>query len=196
MAGLAQYQSVFRIAKPEASNESTQSRVTKRNRQPVSCLACRTRKSVSPLSHLAVVAEFFRRLKCDRQAPCTSCSKRGEAGSCNYISGGRNGHERPDGGGSKSSEAQLRLQRLEEMVTSLMQIPDISNGHVLAHHASVAQRLNGLSVHGKQRAFETSAEGHLDIHGSETNYLGATHWAAILENVSIPAENRFRCTAD
>ena len=39
---------------------------------------------------------------------------------CNYSNGGSKGRDRR-ARGSRASEAQLRLQKLEEMVTSLMQ---------------------------------------------------------------------------
>lgn len=44
MSTQSQHQSVFRIAKPDATANSSQARTRKRNRQSVSCLACRTRK--------------------------------------------------------------------------------------------------------------------------------------------------------
>jgi hypothetical protein len=62
----------------------------------------------------------------------------------------------------------------------------------MQNNATVDQRLKGLSVHRSPQAPESSLSsgGHLDIHGSETNYLGATHWIAILENVGIPRVSR------
>src|SRR6266536_544995 len=63
-----------------------------------------------------LVADSPRRSKCDRQSPCTACSKRGDIASCNYSNGGSSGHE-----GLRATEAQLRLQKLEEMVKGLMQ---------------------------------------------------------------------------
>lgn len=136
-------------------------------------------------------AHYPYRLKCDRQHPCTGCSKRGDAVSCNYSNASRDEHNAPRRtGGPKDSEAQLRLQKLEKMVTSLMQTTrnGSENG---ANEASAGcrtfdQSLNRLSIHNSAQSSETAPGGHLSINDSETNYLGATHWEAILENVRGP----------
>lgn len=47
MSQLSQYQSVFRITKPNGTTTNTQSPLTKPNAQAVACLACRRRKWVS-----------------------------------------------------------------------------------------------------------------------------------------------------
>ncbi|KAL2876043.1 hypothetical protein SGCOL_008747 [Colletotrichum sp. CLE4] len=60
---IAQFTSVFRAQ----SLSDGQRRVTKRNRQPVSCLACRARK-----------------LRCDRALPCGACVRRGDEGACKF----------------------------------------------------------------------------------------------------------------
>ncbi len=118
---------------------------------------------------------------------------------CSYFNGGRNERDRSDGG-SKASEAQLRLQNLEEMVTSLMQTTketsEIHSEKRSPQTVAVDERPKDLSVQNSPQNFETSSGGHLDIHGSETNYLGATHWATILQNVRVNSEKEIRCTAD
>ncbi|KAK3171834.1 hypothetical protein OEA41_003918 [Lepraria neglecta] len=115
-----------------------------------------------------------------------SCSKRGDAASCNYSNGNQNGHDRRDGG-SRTSEAQLRLQKLEQMVTNLMQTTKEGSGNRSerkpSYNATLDQRLEDLSVNSLRQNFEASSGGYLDINGSETNYHGATHWAAILDNI-------------
>ncbi|KAK1526375.1 uncharacterized protein CCOS01_08793 [Colletotrichum costaricense] len=60
---ITQFTSVFRAQ----SLSDGQRRVTKRNRQPVSCLACRARK-----------------LRCDRALPCGACVRRGDEGACKF----------------------------------------------------------------------------------------------------------------
>ncbi|KAL0777730.1 hypothetical protein CaCOL14_005383 [Colletotrichum acutatum] len=62
-ADITQFTSVFRAQ----SLSDGQRRVTKRNRQPVSCLACRARK-----------------LRCDRALPCGACVRRGDEGACKF----------------------------------------------------------------------------------------------------------------
>lgn len=131
------------------------------------------------------------RLKCDRQHPCTGCSKRGDAASCSYSNASRDERNVPRRNGTpKDSEAQLRLQKLERMVTSLMQTTraDLEDGgnNASARCQTFDQSLNQLSIDNSPRSSETAPGGHLSINDSETNYLGATHWEAILENVCAP----------
>ncbi|OHE95526.1 hypothetical protein CORC01_09116 [Colletotrichum orchidophilum] len=60
---IAQFTSVFRAQ----SLSDGQRRVTRRNRQPVSCLPCRARK-----------------LRCDRALPCGACARRGSEEGCKF----------------------------------------------------------------------------------------------------------------
>ncbi|KAE9367933.1 hypothetical protein N431DRAFT_548239 [Stipitochalara longipes BDJ] len=164
MSEISQYQNVFRIAKREATAQTNSSRPTKgkRNRQALSCLSCRARK-----------------LKCDRQSPCTTCSKNGIGLSCNYSVRPSNGHERRDEG-LRTSEAHLRLQKLEEMVTSLMQkTRDGSDGptsDTSASNATIERSISTLSVNGSLHPLNGTSNGKHD-------YQGGTHWSAILENI-------------
>ena len=58
-----------------------------------------------------------------------SCSKRGEEASCTYSNIEKPGRDRRDCG-YRDSEAQLRLQKLEDMVTSLVRANEESpNSH-------------------------------------------------------------------
>lgn len=74
------------------------------------------------------------------------------------------------------------------MVTTLMRTTkeDTENANVKApsHSRNVDHGLSRLSIHNPSQSTETPTGGHLSIDDSETNYLGATHWEAILENVS------------
>jgi hypothetical protein len=125
------------------------------------------------------------RLKCNRQLPCMACSKKGDAASCHYSKNSMDA----SGSSSNASEAQLRLEKLEQMVTSLMQTTNYDpTNHVDHDHTrsvAVDQSMNGLSLQNSAKPPEISSAGHLDTSGSETKYLGATHWATILENVSL-----------
>ncbi|ROT37403.1 fungal-specific transcription factor domain-containing protein [Sodiomyces alkalinus F11] len=77
--------------------------VRKRNRVPLSCYPCRTRK------------------KCDRNHPCSNCMKRegGDANSCHYatpVTRKKNQNQ----GSSSPDDMQNRIDRLEGLVLSLM----------------------------------------------------------------------------
>lgn len=80
---MAQFTGVFRAGKPNR---------VKRNRQPVSCIACQRRKS-----------------KCDKRHPCGACDKRGEGDGCRFGSA-------PKPSGAQRQEVQMKLSRLEEMI--------------------------------------------------------------------------------
>jgi hypothetical protein len=104
------------------------------------------------------------------------CSKRGDGASCMYPSPQRAEHDE----GPRSSEAQLRLRKLEEMVNSLIQHKPGSESPGREHPLTdpVADSSLDLPPDGP-------TGGQLkNNNGSESNYLGATHWQAILQNVS------------
>lgn len=63
------------------------------------------------------------RLKCNRSAPCDNCTKRGDAGSCTYASPAarrRNTVAQQNSEPSTPVEMQSRINRLENLVLSLM----------------------------------------------------------------------------
>ena len=89
----------------------------------------------------------------------------------------------------RDSEAQLRLQKLEEMVTSLMRTTredPKSHGESMTTHMSVAdQCFDELSPPTSVLSEEAFSSSNL----SGRAYVSATHWTAILKNVSVS-----RCT--
>ena len=188
MSGISQHQTIFRVAKRIAADSGTQPQKAKRNRQTISCLPCRDRKFVfCGTMHLTTDRSYCsHRLKCDRQVPCLSCSKRGDETSCAYFTSGVNGRDRR-GGEPRDSEAQLRLQKLEEMVTSLMRTTKENlegrRDEMSIQFGNADQRFNDPSPTGS----DPSSELQLDSNVPERNYVSATHWTAILENVCVPS---------
>lgn len=158
------YTSVFRLTPLGDPHR----KVIKRNRQVVSCVPCRTRK-----------------LKCDRQQPCTSCVKRSDAVSCRFF--GASGVASV-GGHSPSvprKQMQIRLQQLEDLV----------NGMITESGDSAAKDTSGAtpSTEGPQLAVSTSsrdeavspgqssAQERLGSEGNSVRYAGGTSYAAVLE---------------
>ncbi|KAI0543692.1 hypothetical protein F4679DRAFT_590246 [Xylaria curta] len=164
--------SVFR-AQP---TEGAQRKIQRRNRPPVSCLLCRTRK-----------------VKCDRQQPCERCIKSGEASFCEYApraarkprgSEPRTQPEvrtRPETG--SKPVLQERLRKIENMVFELV------NG-------SVSTQQSQLSLdhrNGTENSFDSSSPPILgtpsvstlssSTHIGDGNYVGNSHWASILEGI-------------
>ena len=104
--------------------------------------------------------------------------------SCTYSKGGATGRDRR-GGESRDCEAQLRLQRLEEMVTNLMQT---TKGDAESRSDNTAPQIviddrsfNNLSP--PKSDLSPGAQSNLNT--SETSYANATHWTKILENVGF-----------
>ncbi|KUJ13323.1 uncharacterized protein LY89DRAFT_785050 [Mollisia scopiformis] len=139
MTEMTNYTGVFRAV----PNLNDGRRLSKRNRQPVSCSTCRLKK-----------------LKCDRQKPCGSCSRGGHRATCDYVTRGESRHKDKETSGS---EANARLRRLEEMVQGLIQE-------------------SGLAKQSTYASPRVSAGEHLR-QGTEVSYIGATHWEAILESI-------------
>ncbi len=132
-----------------------------------------------------IISDYLSRLKCDRQVPCTTCTNSGSGPSCSYAVRPANGRERRDEG-LRTSEAHLRLQKLEEMVTSLMQRTEDGSGEPntnnSASNGTIEQKIGCLSVDGSLHSVNNLSKGHL-------NYQGGTHWSAILENVGCSSPN-------
>lgn len=111
------------------------------------------------------------------------CLKRGDETSCVYSNGGAIGRDRR-GEESRDSEAQLRLQKLEEMVTSLMRSTkgdSDSNRDKMAPSGATAAQGYGVAL----PSSDISPEALLNINVSERNHVNPTHWTKILENVSV-----------
>ena len=138
-------------------SSNTNNRVAKRNRRPLSCTTCRDRK-----------------LKCDRQQPCSACTKRGDPPNCEYSSVVPQKTPKPR---TTNDAAASRLQKLEDMVNGLMQSAPV-NTFVATPPDSTTSPQTDTAAYS-----EMSAGGHLTQQGSKVNYIGGTHWASILESI-------------
>ncbi|TQN74889.1 Fusarisetin A cluster transcription factor fsa6 [Colletotrichum shisoi] len=194
---IAQFTSVFRAQ----SLSEQRHRVTKRNRQPVSCLACRTRK-----------------LRCDRASPCGACAKRGDGDACKFgaaVSGNSgNGNEGDSGRGSHAAaaaavpsssasqhgthgeigeavgegllhqrpELQQRLQKLEGMVQDLVRM-GLSSSQARDRTAPGPTKPSTVPTPTNS---EPGSSGHspapIPSDGQDA-YYGATHWTALLQHI-------------
>lgn len=136
-------------------------KVSKRNRQPVSCAPCRVRK-----------------LKCDRGHPCETCIKRGDPTSCCYGKSAP-ASTKPEGNGTNSKgKAQERLRHLEHLILQMVDQSAPSSQQTVANSAAPSLENPVDSDSG-----ELGAAGHLQFGSSETRYVGSTHWSAILDNI-------------
>lgn len=119
-----------------------------------------------------------------------SCSKKGDESSCVYSTGRANRRDR-HGREPRDSEAQLRLQKLEEMITSLMcstkEISEDRRDTLALQNGNANQPFNNYLPKGS----DLSPELQLSTNIPERDYVSTTHWTAILENVCIPSARTF-----
>ncbi|RVD87292.1 uncharacterized protein DFL_001534 [Arthrobotrys flagrans] len=193
MTDISEFTSVFRAR----VNLNDKRKANKRNRQALSCFACRSRK-----------------LKCDRQHPCTACNKRGEGSACTFTATtigsngtGSAGITKPSSSATadaKRSEAQAKLQKLEEIVQQLIQ-----SGAVVSKpgdNRNTTNRTNREATQSRTRTDDNegddpqdeSTSGHkgrqqapvfMCYNEANGGYVGATHWAALLEQINCVKES-------
>jgi len=129
--------------------------------------------------------------------PCQNCVKRDLAGSCTYVHAGIRRdkatpiHKPSTNNGSKDVHSQI--SRLEELVISLMNKTN-PNG-LLPSRDPQTSSASGTrpSLDGPRldepwtevNALKETEEslGRINIDDEQPNYVGSTHWAAILDNV-------------
>lgn len=185
------YTSVFRLAPPNGPHR----RAIKRNRQVVSCVPCRARK-----------------LKCDRQQPCNSCVKRGDAASCRFF--GNPCAATADNSAAAAAaaahapspvprtEVQARLQRLVGLVNRLRDQHAPDDGDAGPTAAAAARKsdatggaaaaeplVSDMGYRGTDAPLaaslgQTPTSGSLDNReGSNVCFAGDLHYAAVLEAI-------------
>ncbi|KAK0618606.1 fungal-specific transcription factor domain-containing protein [Bombardia bombarda] len=170
--------------------------VRKRNRVPLSCYPCRTRK-----------------LKCDRNHPCSNCVKRegGDASGCSYATPSSRKKNQSQGAASPD-DMQNRIDRLEGLVLSLMHgganidpssaaAAAAATGAAAAAAAAAASITDGSSSarmdrddDGVLRDDEDSDidDGlatslgvlKVDVDRGKSMYIGQEHWHTILADIS------------
>ncbi|OAG37554.1 hypothetical protein AYO21_08286 [Fonsecaea monophora] len=152
------------------------------------------------MSNLSQYQTVFRIIKPNTPRRAGQAAKRKHQ--TNGFSANPSGISAPDrnvnlNNGDNISRAQSRLQKLEVMVTTLMQANESTHGQsgqATPPHSDNSLQTLSTSVHSDTvpASLATDASsaatcslpnGHLAIRGVETRYLGPTHWAAILENI-------------
>ncbi|EMR90137.1 putative fungal specific transcription protein [Botrytis cinerea BcDW1] len=149
------------------------SRASRQRFKPqLSCTFCRTRK-----------------LKCDRNSPCNNCSKRDLSSSCTYIHNSREKISNTQRIREKPKDVQDRIQHLEELVVTLMnQAKDTtapSEPDILPGFQSSTIKPRELSWPNDATVSESvDSIGRISVQDERQNYVGESHWAAILENIA------------
>ena len=143
------------------------------------------------------------RLKCDRQLPCVNCAKRGLSSSCTFIHANireKNfGVQKPTSG---SKDFQSQIRRIEDLVVSLMNqtanngplgpenrsnstSESSSDRDAPASDAAGEYSRPGLDGGSFQDQDAAASLGRISLEDNHPNYVGSSHWAAILDSVSI-----------
>lgn len=142
------------------------------------------------------------RLKCNRAHPCENCVKRGDAPSCTYSAPGTRRKNQSSHGLSTSDEMQSRIDRLEGLVLSLMTNGAPSAGPAAAA-AALARDARSASKDAPQDTTDTDSMvkeeesedesdvddvtnslGVMKVDANKSMYVGESHWAAVLNDVS------------
>lgn len=135
-------------------------------------------------------------MKCDRQQPCERCIKSGEAAFCEYAPRAARkprSEARPPAEARPRQEAlsrpvlQVRLQKLEEMVNGLVYTTSQRETQMDTPSTSSDQRTEAetrsdLSTPPSSLGGNNPGPNILTSH-TESSYVGATHWASILESI-------------
>lgn len=129
-----------------------------RHRDHLSCIECRRKK-----------------LKCDRAAPCSACTRRDGGVSCSYQRATTGFEAERD----RRKKAEGRLEHLEQLVQKLSKANDqagpLSNG-TESSNALTNPPCGGGSSSGNGTPNGT----HMD---NDAVYNGGTHWSAMLEDI-------------
>lgn len=143
-----------RAAAPETSIKPP----AKRNRIQLSCTHCRHAK-----------------LKCDRERPCAQCIKRGRSSLCAFLP--------PVARKKPAISMQNRLKHLESLVKGAM--ASQPSDEPIDPGGKSHSPLSGpaLQLHKRVEMDTSDASGRVILGPNEATYIGATHWAAMLDDV-------------
>ncbi|KFY42608.1 hypothetical protein V495_04426 [Pseudogymnoascus sp. VKM F-4514 (FW-929)] len=147
----------------------------RRNRSQLSCTHCRHAK-----------------LKCDRNQPCLQCVKRGRDSQCSFPP--------PVAKRKPAASMQNRLKHLQSLLKDVMAgqapagqptPPSEGHGDEIASNIDPALSREGSSSHNDfSQSMKPDAKdelrpstGQVLLGTHQTTYVGATHWAAILDDV-------------
>ena len=178
----------------------------RRDKSQLSCNLCRRRKYVSCASvkdmhnyflsrtspSVLICSQF--RLKCNRESPCSTCSKRGLASSCTYTA---NVRPSSDAGLRQASRppdsVQDRIQQLESLVVDLMQktAPKDSfhEPQITPEAVSPTRSPDGpaKATSTENTTDDTSSRfdyGSMKLSNSGASYVNSAHWAAVLDRIA------------
>ncbi|KAK8086486.1 fungal-specific transcription factor domain-containing protein [Apiospora phragmitis] len=161
-----------------ATLDGVHRRVEKRNRPPVSCEPCRTRKQ-----------------KCNRSLPCDTCIKRGKSTACVYAPNAS--RARPEL--NKSRDMKDRLNNLERLVYSFLAgeapaktSPSIADGNNSTDSEDTSTLINtppSLSRPNGDAPLSPETPNLQHTGDGQVNYIDPSHWLSILDDIKEVREH-------
>ena len=145
----------FRAVPKESLHDSAFGKIAKRPRDSHVCGQCRRSK-----------------LRCDRNQPCGTCVKRGDAASCNYPRVLTSAKAENSNTTTRDGVAEDRLLHLESLVKQLMENQAPAQSSNLHAQPETPPHLASDPTHDDQSDEDES-----------TKYVGSTHWSAILDDI-------------
>ncbi|KAJ5374000.1 hypothetical protein N7517_006006 [Penicillium concentricum] len=160
----------------------------KRNRPPLSCEPCRTRK-----------------LKCNRLSPCDTCIKRNVQSACQYASNAVRGKIHT----SRQRALSDRLKRLEDSIQSFVAGENVFQTYLQPQSGGVHTFSEGGSLPsshgvlvaptrlptsnepriGDQHLQEKAVPNTLHTHQGRNSHVDSSHWVSILEDIKEVRES-------
>jgi hypothetical protein len=182
--------------------------VEKRNRPPVSCEPCRSRKYLispkyCPRDHRTHVNIRLCRLKCNRGLPCDACTRRGKPSLCSYANNAHRSISEP----SKARDLKDRLSTLENLVSSVLSGNAVIQPRLLAaseltteSSGTISSSKKTANASAKQSSTVSSSSGGEDTLTPETphiqetgngqvNYIDPSHWLSVLDDIKEVREH-------
>ncbi|KAI0967943.1 fungal-specific transcription factor domain-containing protein [Xylaria arbuscula] len=147
----------------------------RRDKPQLSCHLCRKRK-----------------LKCNREQPCSSCTQRGLAMSCSYSTNTELSPGVEKGRVQKQpGRLQGRIQQLEDLVVDLMHktlpatpVSESQTAVNTSPRSIVSKYLQDTHLDNEDVADDASDHGAVELSDTGASYVGSPHWAAILDGIS------------
>ncbi|KAI0424994.1 fungal-specific transcription factor domain-containing protein [Xylaria sp. FL1042] len=147
----------------------------RRDKPQLSCHLCRKRK-----------------LKCNREQPCSSCTQRGLDMSCTYSSNTELSPSVDKGRvPSQPSRLQDRIQQLEDLVVDLMHktctatpASESQTAVSASPRSIVSKYLQDTRLGSEEISDDASDHGAVELGDTGASYVGSGHWAAILDGIA------------
>ena len=130
------------------------------------------------------------RLKCNREKPCNNCRRR-EHVECEYAA--PQPAQKRKKKSSDRAAMRERIRQLEGFIRTMMKGEPIQDSSISEGSSALSRDEDDAireQLSNKDGAKLLRPNGHISVTGTETKYIGAGHWASILEQI-VEVKNFF-----